>query len=121
MLRRSSLIKRKDVQARSVTEALDYLNRPQGIVKTLYTLKECTVQPYVGDDLILAGDGFQNKSAYTIFTNTAVTEGLEGSTRKADEIQLYNDWYKVVKVKNWMVGVIPHYEVVCIRMDEALL
>lgn len=121
MLRRSSLIKRKELQARSVTETLDYLNRPSDIVKTNFTLYECTVQPFVGKDFILTADGLQSKSVYTIFTNTLVIVGDEGGSRKADEILIDNEWYRVVRVKQWFVGVIPHYEVVCIRIDEALI
>lgn len=116
--RRRGAIPRKTLQARHVQDTVDKFGTPQvgQAVYTPFNLLFCTVQPYVGEDLIVADTGFQSKRAYTIFTETAVTEGEEDSLIKPDEVLIDGDWYRVMKVKPWQVGVIPHYEVIVVKI-----
>ena len=112
------LIPRKNLIARHVQDTVDQFGRPQ-IGQAIYTpfeFKNCTIQPYVGEDLIVADTGFQSKRAFTIFTDTSVTEGQEDSVIKPDEVFVLDEWYRVAKVKPWLNSVIPHYEVVVVRI-----
>jgi hypothetical protein len=119
--RRNSSIPRKNLPARRVVETVNDFNEVVGKTLTNFTLKLCTVQPMVGNDMLALVDGYQNKDCYTIWTQTECRVGKEGTHIKADEIQLYNKWYRVLKVKNWSVGVIPHYEVLVVEIDEGLV
>lgn len=105
--RKNSGIPRKDLTARHVVEALNQYGMPQ-ITTTPFTLQNCTVQPYQADELLLQPDGMAIRDAYTIYTDTAATAGEEGNTIKADEVNLFGGWYKVLKAAPWQVGVINH-------------
>jgi hypothetical protein len=118
MIRKRRLLPRKNIPARQVQDTVDRFGRPQ-IGQAAYTnfeLKNCTVQPYVGDDLIVADTGFETKEAFTIFTETSASIGEEDSIRKPDEVFIFDAWYRVVKVKPWQNSVIPHYEVVVVKI-----
>lgn len=119
--RRNGAIKRPTLQARHVTDVLDEFERPQTPVLTLFDATLCTWQPYVGDTFQLAPDGFQGKDVLTLFTATELTKGREGGVIKPDEVLIKNVWYRVVKVKPWSVGIIPHYECVVVEIDEGLI
>lgn len=121
MKRRSGPIPRITLSARHVTETVNAFNEPTGLTKTPFNALLCTIQPFVGDDMLPALEGFSTKDVYTVFTETEIIAGEEGTAIKSDEIQIYNKWYRVVKVKKWQVGVIPHYEVVCILLDTGLI
>lgn len=119
--RSNSKIPRRTLQGRSVEEQLDEFERPELILRQPFDVNKCTVQPYTGDRLALSSDGFQGKDIQTIFTETELTSGLEASNRKADEVLINSRYYKVVKVKPWQVGVIPHYECIVVEIDEGLI
>lgn len=120
--RRSSAIRRVTLPARRVTDVIDKFGRP--IIGqsqyTLFDLKSCTVQPYIGEDFVIADTGLQNKKTYVVFTETEVSVGEEDGTQKPDEIFLYDEWYRVVKVRPWQTGVIPHYEVIAVKIVGSL-
>jgi hypothetical protein len=115
--RRRGVIPRKTVQGRHVQDTVDNFGRPLvgQAVYTPFNLLNTTVQPYQGEDLMVLDTGFQSKRAFTLFTETKVTEGEEDSQIKPDEVMIDGDWYRVVKVKPWQVGVIPHYEVIVVK------
>jgi len=120
MIRKRRLLPRKNIPARHIEDVVDKFGRPQ-IGQSNYTdfeLKNCTVQPYVGNDLIVADTGFETKEAFTIFTETLVSVGEEDSIRKPDQVFMYDAWYRVVKVKPWQNGVIPHYEIVVVMITQ---
>jgi hypothetical protein len=116
--RRRGAIPRKTLQARNVQDTVDNFGRPQ-VGQSVYTpfdLLNTTIQPYQGEDLMVLDTGFQSKRAFTLFTETKVTEGEEDSQTKPDEVMIEGDWYRVAKVKPWQVGVIPHYEVIVVKV-----
>lgn len=115
--KRRGAIPRKTLEGRHITDNVDKFNRPLAPTITPFEAKLCTVQPYVGEDLIVGADGFQSKSAFTVFTDTPITEGEEGSLIKPDELLIYGKWYRAAKVKVWQVGVIPHYECTFVQKD----
>lgn len=117
--RKSSGIPRKDLTARHVVESLNQYGMPV-TTTTPFTLSNCTVQPYQSNELLLQPDGFAIRDAYTIYTDTVATAGIEGGTTKADEISLYGGWYKVVQASPWQVGVISHWELIVVRKQENL-
>lgn len=116
-MRKRRLLPRITLEARHVEDNVDKFGRPDPLnpLYTPFDLEFCTVQPYVGDDLIVSGDGFDSKTVYTIFTETEVTEGEDDSTIKPDEVKVYGKWYRVAKVKRWQTGVIPHYEIIVVK------
>lgn len=118
--RKNSGIPRKDLTARHVVEVLNQYGMPQ-ITTTAFTLQNCTVQPYQADELLLQPDGMAIRDAYTIYTDTPATSGVEGGNTKADEISLYDGWYKVVQASPWQVGVISHWELIVVRKQENLV
>lgn len=119
--RRSGLIPRKQLQARRLVEVRNDFNEITSITYTTFTINNCTVQPYVGVDTVAATDGFNTSSIYTIFTDTKLSAGKEGTSNKADEVMVNDSWCRVVKVKPWQNGLISHYEIVVIEKDEGLL
>ena len=119
--RRNGAIPRKTLQARHKQDVLDEFERPLTPTVTPFSAKNCTVQPYVGDTFQLAPDGFQGKDVFTVFTETLLTRGKEGSLIKPDELLINNVWFRVVKVKPWQVGLIPHYECIVVELDEGLV
>lgn len=118
--RKSSGIPRKDLTARHVVESLNQYGMPT-TTTTQFTLSNCTVQPYQADELLLQPDGMAIRDAYVIYTDTATSSGEEGNTIKADEVNLYGGWYKVVKASPWQVGVINHWELIVVRKQENLV
>lgn len=118
--RRNGTIPRITLQARRVVEVRDRFNRILSTDLTTFDAELCTVQPFVGDTFLLSPEGFQNKDVYTLFTQTKLQIGKQGTTEKADEVFFDNKWFRVVKVKNWSVGLIPHYECVIVELDEGL-
>lgn len=119
--RRSGLIPRRNLQGRRITEVRNDFNEVVSLTPTTFTLQNCTVQPYVGLDTMAGQDGFNNVTAYTIFTDTKVSAGKEGTNNKPDEIMVNGAWCRVIKVKPWQNGLIPHYEIVVIEKDVGLL
>jgi hypothetical protein len=118
--RRNGPIPRISLNGRHVTETLNEFNTPT-IDTEPFTLLTCTVQPYVGDDFTLGAEGFGTKEVFTVFTATQLTAGSEASEVKADEVQINGQWFKVIKVQPWGVGVIPHYCATVILKDEGLV
>ena len=114
--KRRGAIPRRNLQARSVVYTVDKFNRPTTPTYNLFTLENCTIQPYVGEDFLVAGEGFQNKKAFTIFTDTSVSVGEEDSNIKPDQVYVMDGWYRVVKVKPWLNNVISHYEIVVVKI-----
>lgn len=120
MKRRNGPIPRKSLNARHVTEVLDDFGTPT-ITEVPFTLTLCTVQPFVGDDFILGSDGLQNKDVFTVFTETPLQSGKEGSEIKADEVEINGEWYIVYKAQPWQVGIgLDHYCATVILKDEGL-
>lgn len=124
LIGKRSLLKalpRKDIQARHVTDVVDKFGEPTGATYTDFTMSKCTVQPYVGSDFILGTDGFTDKTVYTVFTDTFVTDGLDGGVTKPDEAYIYGKWFRCAKVRIWGNDVISHYECVFVEMTEGLI
>jgi hypothetical protein len=120
-LRRRGVIPRKNFPARRVVETLDKFNRPTGLTYTDFLVKNCTIQPYTGEVMVLGADGASDMASFVMYTDTSVFEGNDGGSRKADQVYYLNNWYKVVKVKPWLSEVIPHYEVMLVKIDGALV
>lgn len=120
-IRRSGLIKRPNLKARRPTEQLNDFNEVVGVTFKEFTAFTCTVQPYEGSSMTPDPIGFSERDVYTVFTNTLLQGGAEGSTTKADELFIYGKWCRVIKVKPWLNGVNSHYEVICIAKDEGLI
>lgn len=121
VLRRRGAIPRKNFPARRVTETVDKFNRPSDLTYTNFTAKNCTIQPYTGKDMVLGADGMSDVASFIMYTDTAMFEGGDGINKKADQVFFMNSWYKVVKVKPWLSEVIPHYEVLLVKIDGALI
>lgn len=121
MIKRRGLLPRTTVQGRRIVEVRNEFNEVISLTPTTFQVNRVTIQPFVGDKLSPDLNGYQNMELYTVFTETPLQIGIEGSTRKADEININGSWYRVVAVKQWGVGVIPHYECVCAKMDQGLL
>lgn len=119
--RNSNLIPRKSLNARRVEETLDDFNRPINIGYVTFTAEMCTIQPLSGDDVLVLGEGFRDKSVYNVRTNTLISAGSEASNRKPDEIEIYGKWYRVIRVQVHLVGIIPHYECICVEKDTGLI
>jgi len=121
--RRRGAIPRKTVLGRHVTDSVDKFGRPDASLAIYeeFSVLNTTVQAYVGDDLVVQQDGFQSKEAYTLFTETKLTDGEEDSLIKPDEVFVFDSWCRVVKVKARTVGIIPHYECVVVRSTGGLI
>lgn len=118
--RRNGAIRRVTLQARRVVEVRDRFNRIVSTNTESFNAELCTVQPFVGDTFLLTPEGLQNKDVYTVFTQTKLQVGKQGTTEKPDEIFFDGKWFRVAKVKNWSVGLIPHYECIIVELDEGL-
>lgn len=118
--RRNGAIRRITLKARKVVEVRDDFNRILSTNTTTFNAELCTVQPFVGDTFLLSPEGLQNKDVYTLFTSTPLQVGKQGTANKADEVFYDNKWFRVVKVKNWAVGLIPHYECIIVELDGGL-
>lgn len=118
--RRNGSIPRLTLTARRVVEIRDRFNRITGTNTESFSAKLCTVKPFVGDTFLLSPEGLQNKDVYTLFTETKLQVGKQGTTEKPDEIFFDGKWFRVAKVKNWSVGLIPHYECIIVELDEGL-
>lgn len=124
--RRNGAIPRKTYSARQRTLVADntsvFSNKTTSITYTPFSVINCTIQPASGSDLKTLDEGFRNKEVYILRTETAVIAVDEGSPRLSDQIQFNGvsglDWFDVIKVKNWSVGVIPHYEVIIVRQPN---
>ena len=118
--RRNGPIPKITLNARHVTETVNQFGTPT-TTNVAFTCELCTVQPFVGDDLVIAQDGFSTKDVYTLFTATPVTSGDEDSDVKADEVEYKGKWYKVYKVQDWDVGIIPHFCATLVLKDGGLV
>lgn len=113
-------IPRVTLQGRGVTQGTDSRGRPTARTYTPFDLLSCTVQPYIGDDLLTLEDGYSNKNVLKIWTETKCVTTKEGSAELADEVYFDGDWYKVKKSQPWQNGVISHYELTVVQIDEVL-
>jgi hypothetical protein len=120
-LKRRGVIPRKNFPARRVTETVDKFNRPTALTYVDFVARNCTIQPYTGKDMVLGSDGASDTASFIMYTDTAMYTGVDGVHTKADQVQYLGDWYKVVKVKPWLSEVIPHYEVLLVKIDGALV
>jgi len=120
-IRRSGLIPRKTIPARRSVETTNDFNEVIGITNQSFNALQCTVQPVVGGSMTPDLIGYADREIYTVYTETQLVVGLEGTNRKPDELFIYNKWFKVIRCKRWQVGVIPHYECVVVEKDEGLL
>jgi hypothetical protein len=118
---RRGVIPRKNFPARRVTETLDKFNRPSGLTYTNFVCKNCTIQPFVGDVMVLGSDGMSESASFVMYTDTPMYEGGDGVNKKADQVMYLGSWHKVVKVKPWLSEVIPHYEVYLVKLDGDLI
>jgi hypothetical protein len=80
----------------------------------------CTVQPYIGKDLSILEDGYNTRDIRTVFTETKCSVGKEGSDQLADEVLIDETWFKVIKAQPWQTGIISHYALTVVELDEVL-
>lgn len=113
-------IPRKSLQARRVIEVTNDFNEVISLTTTNFQALYCTVQPYEGDLFTPDVLGFTDRDVFTVFTETELKVGQEGTNRKPDEVMIEGKWFKVVKVKRWTT-LLKHYEVVVVEKDEGLL
>lgn len=112
-------IPKQTLSARSVT----LVDNPYGPATQTYvpfTLNICTVQPFVDSEVELQNSGYREKVDLVVFTQTSVKGNKQGTDEGGDEILINNEWYKVLEVKAWQVGVIPHYYACCMKIEEGL-
>jgi hypothetical protein len=113
-------IPRKTLPAKRNVEVRNEFNEVTSITETNFQALHCTVQPYEGDMFTPDVLGYTDKDVFTVFTETELKVGQEGTNRKPDEVMIEGKWFKVVKVKRWQT-LLKHYEVVVIEKDEGLL
>ena len=117
-IRRSGLIPRKTIPARRSTETTNDFNEVIGITNQSFNALQCTIQPMIGGSMTPDLIGYADREIYTLYTETMLTEGVEGTNRKPDEVFINGKWFKVIRSKSWSVGIIPHYECVVVEKDE---
>lgn len=116
-------IPRVDLPARRVEVMFDERNNPLATQTTDFTIHNCTVQPSSGWELQTLDIGTKHNEVFSIFTETLVKPAIRGTDDHADEIYLsapytaVNGWFKVVQVKPWRNGVIPHYQILVVRTN----
>lgn len=115
------MLPRVTLDGRRVVETVNDFNEVIDITTTSFKVKNCTVQPYEGAAMTPDQSGYKQVEAYTIFTDTELKNGKEGTNQKPDEIKLGDKWYKVIRVKIWRNSVIPHYECIVIDKDGGLI
>lgn len=116
-------IPRITLQARQRNAVKDagsrFENKKSSVTVTLFDLEYCTVQPTKGDDLLVLDEGLRGKEIYTLRTNTPITTAVEGTDRLADQVEYDGvnglSWFTIIKVREWSVGVIPHYEALIVK------
>lgn len=118
--KRRGVIPRKTLPARRIVETRNIFNEVVSLTQTDFQALYCTVQPYEGDLFTPDVLGFTDKDVFTVFTETELKVGQEGTNRKPDELMIEGKWFKVVKVKRWTT-LLKHYEVVVIEKDEGLI
>ncbi len=118
--KRRGAMPRKTLQARRIVETRNEFNEVVSVTPTTFQALYCTVQPYEGDLFTPDVLGYTDKDVFTVFTETELRVGNEGTNRKPDEVQIEGKWFKVVKVKRWTT-LLNHYECVVIEKDEGLL
>lgn len=119
--RRNGAIPRKPIPARRSTEVKNDFNEVTGITHQTFNALNCTVQPIEGGSMTPDLVGYMDREVFTVFTETFLVAGVEGSNRKPDELFIYGKWFKVIRCKRWQVGLAPHYECVVVEKDEGLL
>lgn len=122
-LRNSGKIPRKTLQGYnrfvSKTTGGVFENDLESITSTPFDVLQCTVQPLTGSELMVLEEGLRSKEVYNVFTNTKLTEAIEGTDQLADQIEIDGvngvSLFTVLKVKKWDNGLIPHYHAVVVK------
>lgn len=89
-----------------------------------FELKTCTVQPASGAELETLGEGYKDRSAYTIFSQTSANPAIEGTTSNPDEVFLggrYTSdpgWFLVMREAPWQNGHINHHKLLVVRKND---
>ena len=118
--RRSGAIPRKPLNGRRAIENRNDFNEITSITYQTFQALNCTVQPIEGSSMTPDLIGYMDREVFTVYTETQLTAGVEGTNRKPDELFIYGKWFKVIRCKRWQVGIIPHYECIVIEKDEGL-
>ena len=77
-----------------------------------------SVQPADGEALETLPEGERTSDAILVMTRTPLRTGSQFEGTRADEVIVDGVRYQVRTVKRWP-SVLPHYECVCTRVDEA--
>lgn len=112
-----TLIPRKTLNARQITQTLDVYNYPSEVSVNI-TLDSCTAQPVNGYEQQTLPEGYRDKVVYRVFTSTEVLPRIEGSDTSYQIEVRSGVWCDVISVKVWEVGVQSHYEVLAAEPNE---
>jgi len=118
--KRRGAMPRKTLQARRIVETRNEFNEVTSVTPTTFQALYCTVQPYEGDLFTPDVLGYAVRDVFTVFTETELKVGQEGTGNKPDEVMIEGKWFRVVKVKRWTT-LLKHYEVIVIEKDEGLV
>lgn len=130
-IRRKSLIPRFDLPmtTRTIVVGVASQSNPFADATTSYTFvrgaaSACTVQATSGYEVSLMSEGDRSEEMYTIFSNTPLHPSISNTKSLADAIYIpapfwgisgSGGWFKVIKCKPRLNGIINHYEIICSR------
>ncbi len=84
-------------------------------VETIFTIK-ASVQPSQAEVMEMLPEGYRDKGAYTLYTDTELNISVAGTT--SPDIVLINGQRHIVKiVEPWGNDLINHYKVIVVNED----
>lgn len=113
-----TLIPRKTFNGRRLTQTLDGYNLPSQ-AESNFLIENASAQPTPGDDAFAGLELYRDKTLYKLFTTTPVFGPDEGTSNLGDLVEVETGrWFRVLRVRNWDVGVRTHYEAILVEENE---
>jgi hypothetical protein len=75
-----------------------------------------SVQPVVGDELVMLPEGRRDRQTYKLYTKTELYGVSLQQSRNPDTVIIADEEYEVFEVQSWRNNIINHYKVIVQRI-----
>lgn len=116
-LKRKLLPSPLQVDGKRLVQELDEYNYPTKSVFVPFIAQINSYQPIKSSEQLLLPEGFRTRKGFKVFSQTELRCVEEGKEQYADKLFIENEWYDVIVVDKWDVGVQPHYEALITREE----
>jgi len=87
-----------------------------------FTLNDCIIQPTSRQTLLTLPEGLRDKITYELWTTTAITGVIEGSSNLGDQVQYDfgagSKWFTVFNAKKYNTSFLGNYNCILVKDPE---